>query len=264
VLADSITVPFNDKEAARRAITENKDHVSAMIVEGMMGAAGQIPPKDDYLSFLRKVTADNDVLLILDEVQSFRLDYGGMQSIARIKPDLTALGKVIGGGYPVGAVGGREEIMELLSPEMHKVYHSGTFNANPVTATAGVTTLEQLTVEEIARINRLGENLAEGIRDVFIKLNIKGQVTGRGSLLNLHFNSVPVVDGRTAKLDNQQILHLLHLALMERGIFAASRGMFAISTPMTDKEIHTAVMAVEDSLAELQPYIEELWPELAV
>ncbi len=262
VLADSITVPYNDKEAAETAIVENKDELAAMIVEGMMGAAGQVPPKDDYLSFLRKVTAAHNVPLILDEVQCFRLDYGGMQHLFGIKPDLTAFGKIIGGGYPVGAIGGREDILNLFSPEVQKVRHSGTFNANPVTATAGVATLEQLTAEEIDRINRLGESLAEGIRKVFAKLNIRGQVTGRGSLQNLHFSPVPVVDGKTAREANNDILRILHLALMERGIFISARGLFAISTPMTGKEIDMAVTAADDSLSEMQPYIEPIWPEL--
>jgi len=263
VLADSITVPYNNEEAAERAIVENKDQLAAVIVEGMMGSAGQIPPKDGYLSFLREVTAANNVLFILDEVQCFRIDYGGMQRIFGIKPDLTVFGKMIGGGFPVGATGGREDIMNLFSPEVQKVKHSGTLNGNPVTATAGVTTLEQLTAEEIAKINRLGESLARGIREVFAKLNIKGQVTGRGSLQNLHFCQVLVIDGKTAKkVANQDILHLLHLALMERGIFIASRGLFAISTPMTDKEISLTIKAIDDALSKLRPYIEHIWPEL--
>lgn len=263
VLADSITVPYNDKEAAERVIVQNKDQLAAMIVEGMMGSAGQIPPKDDYLNFLREVTAANDVLLILDEVQCFRIDYGGAQRIFGIKPDLTVLGKLIGGGFPVGATGGREDIMNLFSPEVQRISHSGTLNANPVTATAGVATLEQLTADEIARINGLGESLAEGIREVLTKLNIKGQVTGQGSLQNLHFSQIPVIDGKTAKkVANQDILHLLHLALMERGIFVPARNLFVISTPMTEKEIDMAIKAVDDALNELRPYIEQLWPEL--
>ena len=262
-IADSITVPYNDKEAAERAIVENKAQLAAVIVEGMMGSAGQVPPKEDYLSFLRGVTAANNVLLILDEVQTFRLDYrGGMQHIFGIKPDLTTLGKTIGGGFPVGAFGGRGDIMNLFSPEVNKVYHSGTLNANPMTATAGVATLEQLTSEEIARINKLGESLATGISQVFTKLNIKGQMTGWGSLQNLHFSPVPVVDGKTAHKANKDTSHLLHLALMERGIFSSEGGLFNTSTPMTDREIDIAIKAVDDSLNEMLPYIKQIWPEL--
>jgi len=272
VLADSITVPYNNWEATEKAIVENKEDVAAFILEGMLGAAGQIPPKDDYLSFLREVTAANDVLLILDEVMCFRIDYGGFQHIAGIEPDLTTFGKLIGGGLPVGAVGGREDIMKLFAPVSgifsapgeRSVHHSGTFNANPLTAVAGIATLEQFTAEEIARINKLGEFLAEGIGKVFTKWNVKGQVTGWGSLQNVHFSQVPVVDGKTAQNANKDILHLLHLNLLKRGIFVPERGLFNISTPMTEKEIDTAVKAVDDSMSELRPYIEEIWPELVV
>lgn len=261
-LADSIVVPYNDKEAVERAIVENKAQLAAMILEAQMGVAGQVPPKEGYLSFLREVTAANNVLLILDEVQSFRLDYGGMQHIQGIKPDLTIFGKIIGGGYPVGAFGGKEEIMKLFSPEVNKISHTGTFSGNPITATAGVATLEQVTAAEIARLNKLGKSLAEGIRQVFTKLNIKGQVTGTGSLQNLHFSPVPIMDGKTAAEGNKDVLHLLHLALMERGLFSASRGLLNISTPMTEREIDMAIKAVDDSLSEMLPYIEQIWPEL--
>jgi len=263
VQTDSMSIPYNDKEAAERAIVENKNQLAAMIVEGMMGSAGQVPPRDDYLSFLSKVTAANGVLLILDEVQCFRVDHGGIQHVFGVKPDLTTFGKVIGGGFPVGALGGREDIMSLFSPETPKVGLSGTLNGNPVTATAGVATLEQLTAKEIARINGLGESLAQGMRRIFTKLNIKGQVTGRGSLQNLHFSPVPVIDGKTSQQANDgALLHLLQLAVMERGIFMPGRGLFVMSTPMTEKEIDVAIGAVDDALNELRPYIEQIWPEL--
>ena len=262
ILGDSIVIPYNDKEAAEKAIIENKDQLAALIIEGQMGVAGQIPPKDGYLSFLRKVTAENNVLLILDEVQSFRLDHGGLQHVEGIKPDLTIFGKIIGGGLAAGAFGGRRDIMELFSPWVNKILHTGTFSGNPITATAGIATLEQVTPEAIARLNKLGESLATGIRQVFAKLNIKGQVTGFGSLKNIHFSPVPVMDGKAAAEANKDVIHLLHLALMARGIFIASRGMFDTTTPMTEKEIDVVIKAVEDSMTEMLPYIQQLWPEL--
>ena len=262
VLEDSITIPYNDEQAAERAVLENKGKVAAVISEGMMGAAGQIPPKDGYLRFLRKLTEENGVLLILDEVQCFRVGHGGVQGIFGIEPDLTTLGKIIGGGFPVGAFGGRKEIMDFCSADSHKVYHSGTFNGNPVTAIAGITTLEQFSFREVARINKLGEMISEGIGRVFVKLGIKGQVTGMGSLRNLHFSPVPVVNGKTAEEANKEIQRLLHFALMERGIFVSNRTSLSTCTPMTKKEINTAIAAVEDALIELKPHIEQIWPEL--
>ncbi|HEY83327.1 MAG TPA: aspartate aminotransferase family protein [Dehalococcoidia bacterium] len=259
---DAIIVPYNDKEAAERAIVENRDKLAAVIVEGAMGAAGMIPPRDGYLQFLRKVTAENGVLFILDEVISLRLAVGGTASIFGIKPDLVTMAKIIGGGYPVGAVGGREEIMRLFAPEAQAVVHSGTLNANPITATAGVATMEQLDAAAIDHINKLGESFADGVRAVFKRLNIKGQVTGIGSLQNIHFSDKPVVDGKSAREANKDLLHLFYLAMQERGCFSAARGLYVMSTPMTQREIDTAVSAVEDALAELKPTIEELWPEL--
>jgi len=259
---DSIIVPYNDKEAAEKAIVENKDRLAAVIVEGAMGAAGMIPPRNGYLEFLRKVTAENDVLFILDEVISLRLAWGGVQSIYGIKPDLTTMAKIIGGGYPVGALGGREDLMQLFSPEVRRVYHAGTLNANPITATAGVATMEQLNAQVIDRINRLGESFADGVRAVFKKLNIKGQVTGMGSLQNIHFSDKPVVNGKSAREANKDLLHLFYLAMQERGMFSAARGLYVMSTPMTQKEIDATVKAVDDVVTELKPTIEDLWPEL--
>lgn len=262
VRGDSLIVPYNDNAAAEEAIVSNKDRLAAMIVEGAMGAAGMVPPRDGYLQFLRKVTRENDVLLILDEVISLRLAWGGLQSIYGIRPDLTTMGKIIGGGYPVGAVGGREDLMQLFSPQVHKVNHSGTLNANPITATAGLATLKQLDETVIENINRLGESFAEGMRSIFQRLDIKGQVTGMGSLQNIHFSDRPVVDGKSARSVNTDLRHLFYLGMIERGFFSASRALYVMSTPMTRKEIDGALAAAEDALKELKPTIEEIWPEL--
>ena len=259
---DSIIVPYNDKQAAEKAIVENKDKLAAVIVEGAMGATGMIPPRDGYLEFLRKVTTENGVLFILDEVISLRAAWGGTQAIFGIKPDLTTMAKIIGGGYPVGAIGGREDLMQMFSPEVRKVYHAGTLNANPITAIAGVATMEQLNATVIDKINKLGESFADGVRAVFKKLNIKGQVTGIGSLQNIHFSDKPVVDGKSARETNKELLHLFYLAMLERGIFTPARGLYVMSTPMTQQEIDAAVKAVDEVMTELKPTIEDIWPEL--
>jgi glutamate-1-semialdehyde 2,1-aminomutase len=259
---DSIIVPYNDKEAAERAIVENKNRLAAVIVEGAMGATGMIPPRNGYLEFLRKVTADNGILFILDEVISLRLAWGGTQSIFGVKPDLTTMAKIIGGGYPVGAIGGREDLMQMFSPDVRRVYHAGTLNANPITATAGIATMEQLGPPEIDHINSLGEAFAEGVRAVFKRLNIRGQVTGLGSLQNIHFSDKPVIDGQSAREANKDLLHLYYLGMLERGCFSAARGLYVMSTPMTQKEIDHAVKAVDDVMTDLQPSIQEIWPEL--
>lgn len=272
---DQIMVPFNDMEAAEKAIRKNKHDLACLIVEGIMGAAGQIPPQEGYLEFLRQVTQENDVLLILDEVMTLRLDYGGLQRLHKIKPDLTMLGKIIGGGFPVGAWGGREDIMELFDPikgqsliqespglpANAKLFHGGTFNANPVVATAGRIMLEDLTPEHVAHINQLGESLAAGVRKVFKTLKIKAQITGFGSLQNLHFTPEPVVDFKTAQTSQKELMHLVHMGLLEKGILLPARGLFVISTPMTQKEVDVAIQAMDDIMTDLKPTIEKAWPE---
>lgn len=261
-ITDTFIVPYNNKEQAASVIRKHKDELAAVIVEGLMGSAGMIPPKDDYLSFLRKVTSENDVLLILDEVMSFRLDWGGAQHIYSIKPDLTAFGKIIGGGFPVGAFGGREDIMQIFSPEGGKISRGGTFNGNPITAVAGIATLTELTAEVINRLNHLGETLAQGIRDVFSKLQINAQVTGIGSLMSIHLTPEHVVDASSSRTRDDDLMHLLHLALIERGIFMARKGYLCTSTPMTEKEVDLFINAVGESMAELKPLFEQVAPHL--
>ena len=260
--ADSVVVPYNDKKAAEKAIAENKDKLAAVIIEGAIGGF-MIPPRDGYLEFLRKITQENSVLFILDEVISLRLAWGGMAAWAKVKPDLTTMAKIIGGGYPVGAIGGREDLMQMFSPDVHKVHHSGTLNANPMTATAGAATLEQLNAGVIDKINKLGESFANGVRAVFKKLGIKGQLTGMGSLQAIHFTDKVLMDWKSSTREvNKDLQHLFHLAMLERGIFTAARGLWVMSTPMTQREIDTAVKAVDDVLTELKPTIGELWPDL--
>lgn len=263
LMNDTIIVPYNDKEALGRALDENKGKVAAVILEGLMGAAGMIPARDGYLQYARKVTSEHDVIFILDEVISFRLDPGGMQNIEGIKPDLTTFGKIMAGGTAMAAFGGRRDLMQQYAPETQVLHHAGTLNANPLSAAAGVAMMKQITPDLIASMNALGELLASGLRDVFKKAEIKGQVTGMGSLCNLHFGQVPVVDGHTSRdTTNKEVLHLVHLSLINRGILTPERAMFCISSPMTDKDIKVAIDAVEDIVRELKPYIEKIWPDL--
>jgi glutamate-1-semialdehyde 2,1-aminomutase len=262
VLGDVIVVPFNDQEAMGDLIRKRRDEIAAVLVEPVMGVAGAIPAEWEYLAYLRQVTAENDVLLICDEVMTFRLDWGGAQAIYGIEPDLTALAKIIGGGLPVGAFGGRREIMRLFSPLEGGMSQSGTFNGNPLTMAAGVAAMQALTRERIAHCNALGNRLADGFRAAFEEAEICGQVTGLGSLLNVHFVAGPVRNYRDAALADAELKRLLHLALLNRGVFAARRELFNPSTVMTEAEVDQAVAAFKDALLELKPYIEESSPHL--
>lgn len=263
LMADTIVVPYSNKEALEKALEENKGQVAAVVLEGLMGAAGMIPPDEGYLQFARKATAAHDVIFILDEIISFRLDYGGYQRIQNVTPDLTTFGKIMAGGTAMAAFGGRLELMQLFSPDSQVLHHAGTLNANPLSAAAGVAMMKQIDAELIARLNALGDTLRAGVREVFQREGIKGQITGVGSLSNIHFGPVPVVDGYTARdTTNKDILHLFHLSLINRGILTPERGMFCMSAPMTEREVNKAIEAVDDTARELKPFIEQVWPEL--
>ena len=258
-----VEIPFNDKHAASEAIDRHGHEAAAVIVEGIMGSAGMVPPEDGYLQHLRAETERHGMLLIVDEVITLRLAEGGAQQLFEVRPDLTAMGKIVGGGFPVGAFGGREEVMQQFSPlRAGGLGHSGTFNGNPVTMAAGLATLRALPQSAIDRINALGDRFAEGVRDAAAERGIRLQVTGVGSLRNLQFSAERVYDNATAAAADKELIRLLHLALLERGIFAAPRGMFAISTPMGESEVDEAVAAVDEALRRLLPAIEERAPAL--
>jgi glutamate-1-semialdehyde 2,1-aminomutase len=224
-----------------------------------------IPSSLEYLRGLRAGTSKYRIPLIFDEVYTFRLAPGGWQGLHNIIPDITALGKIIGGGYPVGAIAGQEEFMSLFSPlKPDPLAHSGTFNGNPVTMVAGVATLAELTGAAIDRINQLGKRVRTTLTKALRDVGIIAQVTGTGSLAQLHFTKQEVTDWRTASTGRLDIRSLLHLWLLDHGIFPAARMMFNISTPMSEKEIDELGATITNGLLELKPYIRKTVPELVV
>jgi glutamate-1-semialdehyde 2,1-aminomutase len=265
VVSDCIIIPFNQGEVASQIIAENHDELAAVIVEPVLGAAGMVPSDPEFLRALREVTSKYKVPLIFDEVYTLRLSKGGYQGIHNIIPDITALGKIIGGGYPVGGIAGREEFMDLFNP-MNPTFltHSGTFNGNPVTMAAGVAGMTLLTESEIARINKLGEKLRADFNNALEETGIIAQVTGTGSLSQVHFTKAEVIDWRSASTARVDLRSMAQLLLMNRGIFTAGRFMFNISTPMTEKEVSQVGKVLREALRELRPYIEKAAPELIV
>ena len=265
VVKDCIVIPFNRAEVAERIITENQADLAAVILEPVQGSCGMIPADPEYIRTIRNVTSKYHVPLIFDEVYTLRLAKGGWQEMYNILPDITALGKIIGGGYPVGAVAGREEFMNLFSPlKPDYLVHSGTFNGNPVTMVAGCTALALLTASEIDRINKLGGKLRSMMTKVLQEVGIISQVTGTGSLAQIHFTKEEVVDWRSASTGRVDLRTMLQLLLLDRGIFPAGRLMLNISTPMGEKEVEEFGKALKSSLIELKPYIGKVAPELIV
>ena len=242
---DQVTIiPFNETEAALRILEENKDELAAVIVEPVMGSVGMVPASAEYLTMLRDFTKANGIVLIFDEVISFRVAPGGSQQYYGITPDLTALGKIIGGGFPVGAFGGREDIMELYDPTKGaKVSHAGTFNANPITMLAGAVTLEQLTDDVYRDLAELTELMRQRIRDVCADMEVPVQVTGLGSLFGIHFTGQPIHNYRDVATVDTKLRRQMFLGLMNEGILPASNLVGALSTQITETEVDTYVEA---------------------
>ncbi len=256
VLEDVVVLPFNDVEQARRLLQAHADELAAVIVDPMPNRAGLMPASEDYLRMLREVTRELGIVLIFDEVISFRVGYGGYQGEADIHPDLTTLGKIIGGGFAVGAVAGSAEVMSVFDPTQGKprLPHGGTFNANPVTMVAGLASMQVLTEETFARLNGLGDYAREACQRAFRQAEMEGQVTGRGSLLMLHLNEKPLSTYRDAWRDaaTQARHSRLCQHLLDNGAITSPSGLVALSTPMGEAEVDALSDALLTSLKALR------------
>lgn len=262
VLREVLVAPFNDEAATRRIVERHAEKLAAIIVEPVMSSAGCLPARPEYLRTLRELADRHGIVLIFDEIVSFRVARGGAQEMLGVRPDLTALAKIIGGGFPVGAFGGRADIMELWAPERGLLPHSGTYNGNPVTIVAGLKALELLTDEAYRRLDALGDRLRDRVRETLAAAGVVGQVTGVGSLLHIHFADRPVTSYRSAAEGDKELNALLHLSLLDRGIFTVRRGMANLSTPMTEAEVETFAQALQASLDEIRPAIADRRPDL--
>jgi glutamate-1-semialdehyde 2,1-aminomutase len=249
IVSEVLVSPFNDTDTIRQIIETHGNDIAAIIVEPVQGSAGMIPAQGEFLKCLREKASEFGILLIFDEVVTFRLGYGGAQEIYGVQPDLTVLGKFIGGGLPVGAFGGRSDVMALFDPCGGNLSHSGTFNGNELTMVAGLAALESLSSTEITRINALGDRLRDGIRGLAGRSKVPLQVTGTGSLLQVHFSNATIRDYRTAANSDKALLHILHLAMLNRGVSIAPRGLMCISTPMTESEVDKAVELLGDTFS---------------
>ena len=263
VLRSTLVAPFNDLDAMRALLAEHGERVAAIMLEPMPNAGGMIPPADGYLQGLRGLADEFGVLLLYDEVVTLRLAPGGFQEISGALPDMTALGKIIGGGFPVGAFGGRRDIMAQFDPDQRQdaLFHSGTFNGNNMTMTAGEEALRRLDAAAIHRINGLGERLAAGANAIFKRLGIRAQCLGYGSLQQIHWTDAPIAnmgDARRAAEDTGDLYALLQVELLNRGVYCSNRGMFSVPTPLQDNELHMALESLEGALTALLPALREL------
>jgi glutamate-1-semialdehyde 2,1-aminomutase len=248
-VADTLTAPFNDLEAVR-SLFEAHDDVAAVILEPVAGNMGLVPPQAGYLEGLRELTAGHGALLVFDEVMTgFRVHPGGAQALYGVTPDLTTLGKVIGGGLPVGAYGGRRDLMELVAPA-GPVYQAGTLSGNPLAMTAGIETLRALAEPGVwDGLERAGARLEAGLRE----LGEGVQVARVGTMFGLFFADTPVIDWDTARRADTSRFAAFHSAMLERGVYLAPSQFEAafLSAAHGDEEIDATISAAHDALSRI-------------
>lgn len=251
-----IVLPFNDTESVEKTIRKEKDKIAAVIIEPVIGNAGVILPKKNYLQEVRRITDENDVLFIFDEViTGFRLSIGGAQDYFKIAPDLTTIGKIMGGGFPIAAFGGREDIMKNISP-LGKVYQAGTLSGNPVSVTAGLTTLKILLREQKTLYNQLeakGNRLRKGLLDNIEDMNVAAQVNGLASMFQIFFTDKTVIDYETAKTSDTVKFMKLHQQLMKNGVFLPPSQFETcfVSTAHREDDIDNTLEAFESAFRAL-------------
>lgn len=248
-LDNVIAIPFNDVAAAERIISSRGSEIAAVIVEPVMGSGGMIPAERAFLEALRRLTTQNDALLVFDEVMTFRLEPGGIQEHYGVSPDLTSFAKIIGGGFPVGAFGGRREIMAMFDPNRpNPLWQSGTFNGNAITMVAGIAAMEHYPASEVARINELGERFRAGANSALAKAGLPGQAIGYGSFTSIHFVDGPIRNYRDAAVGDPGFKRLVHIAMLREGVFCAPRLMFCTSTAMTPEIVDAVLASLERAL----------------
>ncbi len=250
---DTIIVPFNDAAAVRAAFEHNPGEIAAVIVEPYVGNMGLVLPVPGFLHALRTLTRENGALLIFDEVMTgFRVAYGGVQAREGVLPDLTTLGKVIGGGLPVGAFGGSAEIMDRLTPD-GDVFQAGTLSGNPIAMAAGLATLRLLSEATYVHLEALAMRLIDGMAEVFARRGVPHSTAAAGSMAGFFFADGPVTDLAGAKRADTALYGGFFHAMLDRGVyFAPSQFEVAfLSLAHTQAEIDRTVAAADDSLAEV-------------
>jgi len=247
-VSDTLTAPYNDLTAVERLFAEHE--IAAVIVEPVAGNMGLVPPVSGFLQGLRDLTSAHGALLLFDEVMTgFRVHPGGAQALYGVTPDLTTLGKVIGGGLPVGAYGGRREIMELVAPS-GPVYQAGTLSGNPLAMTAGIETLRELREPGVwDGLERTGERLLAGLAAIGAPV----QLARVGTMFGLFFTDEPVTSWDNAKQADIERFGRFHRAMLERGVYLAPSQFEAgfLSTAHGDAEIEATIAAAADALASL-------------
>jgi glutamate-1-semialdehyde 2,1-aminomutase len=245
---DYLEGTYNDIEGVRALVEPHKADLAAILIEPMLGGSGCIPATREFLADLRALASETGAILIFDEVMTSRLAPGGLQEVHDIKPDMTTLGKYVGGGMSFGAFGGKTELMERFDPRNKNGFqHAGTFNNNVLTMNAGYAGLTEVYTPEAAKkLNKFGDGLRERLNAVVRKKGLPMQFTGIGSMLAAHMTGQPLRNAADAAKGHAGLLDLFYFDLLARGIWFAKRGMFALSITLDEADADKLVGAVEE------------------
>ena len=249
-LEDTVALPYNKIEPVRKKIKAG--NIAAVFIEPIMLSGGCIPAELGFLKELREVCTESNTLLVFDEIiTGFRLAPGGAQQLFGVRPDITLFGKILGGGFPVGAIAGSQEIMEHMNPLAYPrpkfAFHGGTFTANPITMTAGIATLKALEDgRAVGKLNQRGDYLRKKLKDVFERKSLGVQITGLSSLWHTHFSREAINDADGAARADREGLARYHMHLMENGIFFLPRKAGALSTAHTRADLEKLLSSTED------------------
>lgn len=250
---NTIVLPFNDIESLEKAVDQNRGEVAAVIIEPVVGNAGVVLPNDGYLQAVRKITREEGIILIFDEViTGFRLALGGAQEYYGVVPDMTTLGKIMGGGFPIGAFGGKKEIMELISP-LGKIYEASTFSGNPVSVIAGLTALNILVENRNTLYKQLEQRagkIREDLLDIVEDTKVPAQINGIASMFQIFFTDQPVIDYITAKSSDKAKFMRYQRELMKQSVFVPPSQFETcfISTAHTNEDVTETLEAMDSAI----------------
>lgn len=252
-IKDTLVLPFNDIESLKETINQNRDEIAAVIIEPVIGNAGTILPKDGYLNSIRNITEEEQIVLIFDEIiTGFRLSLGGAQEYYGITPDMTTLGKIIGGGFPIAAYGGKKEIMENISP-LGKVYQASTFAGNPISTTAGLATLNALTENKntlYGNLERMGNEIRKGLLDIVEDKGASAEVNGIASMFQIFFTDQIVTDYESAKSSDISKFMSYQTKILNDGVFIPPSQFETcfLSTSHTDEDITKTLESMNEAI----------------
>jgi glutamate-1-semialdehyde 2,1-aminomutase len=245
---DFLVGTYNDIDGVRALVAPHRGDLAAILIEPMLGGSGCIPATREFLADLRALASETGAILIFDEVMTSRLAPGGLQEVHDIKPDMTTLGKYVGGGMSFGAFGGKTELMEWFDPRNNNGFqHAGTFNNNVLTMNAGYTGLTEVYTPAAARkLNDFGDGLRERLNAVVGKKGLPMQFTGIGSMIGVHMTGRPIRNAADAAEGHTGLLNLFYFDLLARGIWLAKRGMLALSIALDEADGDKLIGAVEE------------------